>query len=107
MVWKRTASSPSSASPSFSCCQSCGWRNLLLALVNLPFARAGGVLAVFGTGGYPTLGSTIGFVTVFGITVRNSILIISHYEHLIEVEGLSWGLQQRSGELAIGWRPYS
>ncbi|MDE2361172.1 MAG: efflux RND transporter permease subunit [Hyphomicrobiales bacterium] len=69
-----------------------GWRNLLLILVNLPFALVGGVLAVFGTGGYLTLGSMIGFVTVFGITVRNSILIISHYEHLVEVEGLSWGL---------------
>jgi Cu/Ag efflux pump CusA len=69
-----------------------GWRNLLLILVNLLFALVGGVLAVFGTGGFLTLGSMIGFVTVFGITVRTSILIISHYEHLVEVEGLSWGL---------------
>ena len=69
-----------------------GWRNLLLILVNLPFALVGGILAVFGTGGFLTLGSMIGFVTVFGITVRNSILIISHYEHLVEAEGMSWGL---------------
>jgi Cu/Ag efflux pump CusA len=47
-----------------------GWRNLLLILVNLPFALVGEVLAVFGTGGFLTLGSMIGFVTVFGITVR-------------------------------------
>lgn len=69
------------------------WRNLLLILINLPFALAGGVLAVFGTGGFLTLGSMIGFVTVFGITVRNSILIISHYEHLVEAEGMPWGLE--------------
>jgi CzcA family heavy metal efflux pump len=69
-----------------------GWRNLVLVLINLPFALVGGVLAVFGTGGLLTLGSMIGFVTVFGITVRNSILIISHYEHLVEAEGMSWGL---------------
>ena len=68
------------------------WQNLLLILVNVPFALVGGVLAVFGTGGLLTLGSMIGFVTVFGITVRNSILIISHYEHLVEVEGMSWDL---------------
>ncbi len=68
------------------------WQNLLLILVNVPFALVGGVLAVFGTGGLLTLGSMIGFVTVFGITVRNSILIISHYEHLVAVEGMSWEL---------------
>jgi Cu/Ag efflux pump CusA len=31
-------------------------------------------------------------VTVFGITLRNSIMLISHYEHLVSVEGESWGL---------------
>jgi CzcA family heavy metal efflux pump len=67
------------------------WRNLLLVLANLPFALVGGVLAVFGTGGLLSLGSMVGFVTVFGITVRNSILIIAHYEHLVAVEGLPWG----------------
>ena len=70
-----------------------GWRNLLLVLVNLPFALLGGVLAVFSTGGFLTLGSMVGFVTVFGITLRNSILIISHYEHLVDAEGMSWGIE--------------
>ncbi|MDE2450379.1 MAG: efflux RND transporter permease subunit [Gammaproteobacteria bacterium] len=67
------------------------WRNLLLILANLPFALVGGVLAVFGTGGMLTLGALVGFVTVFGITVRNSILMIAHYEHLVAVEGMRWG----------------
>jgi len=68
------------------------WRNLLLVLANLPFALVGGVLAAFGTGGLLTLGSMVGFVTVFGITVRNSILIVDHYEHLVAIEGMTWGL---------------
>jgi Cu/Ag efflux pump CusA len=68
------------------------WRNLLLVLANLPFALVGGVLALFATGGLLTLGGMVGFVTLFGITLRNSILMIAHYEHLVEVEGRPWGL---------------
>jgi Cu/Ag efflux pump CusA len=67
------------------------WRNLLLVLVNLPFALVGGVLAVFAGGGMLSLGAMVGFVTLFGITLRNSIMLISHYEHLVEVEGMEWG----------------
>jgi CzcA family heavy metal efflux pump len=69
------------------------WRNLLLVLANLPFALVGGVLAVFATGGLLTLGGMVGFITLFGISLRNSILMIAHYEHLVEVEGRQWGLE--------------
>jgi Cu/Ag efflux pump CusA len=67
-------------------------RNLLLVLANLPFALVGGVLVVLISGGDLSLGSLVGFVTVFGITLRNSIMLISHYEHLVDVEGESWSL---------------
>lgn len=68
-------------------------RNVLLVLLNLPFALVGGVLVLFASGGWMTLGSMIGFVTLFGITLRNAIMLITHYEHLVEHEGMSWGLE--------------
>jgi Cu/Ag efflux pump CusA len=67
------------------------WRNLALVLVNLPFALVGGVLAVFAGGGTLSLGAMVGFVTLFGITLRNSIMLISYYKHLVEMEGREWG----------------
>ena len=76
------------------------WANLLLILANVPFALVGGVLAVYlttlgaapGEGGI-TIGSLVGFVTLFGITTRNSIMMISHFDHLVEKEGMTWGLE--------------
>jgi CzcA family heavy metal efflux pump len=66
--------------------------NLLLVLLNLPFALVGGVFAAGITHTDLSLGALVGFVTLFGITIRNSIMLISHYEHLVGEEGMNWGL---------------
>ncbi|MFC5579841.1 efflux RND transporter permease subunit [Rhodanobacter terrae] len=62
-------------------------RTVALVLVNLPFALVGGVAVALLMGGTLSLGGLVGFVTLFGISVRNSIMLVSHYRYLVEVEG--------------------
>src|SRR5215207_3065601 len=66
-------------------------RLALLLFLTLPMALVGGVLAVWLGGGILTLGSLIGFLTVFGIAARNGILMISHFQHLEHEEGETFG----------------
>jgi len=65
----------------------------VLTFLTLPMALVGGVLAVWIGGGIISLGSLVGFFTVFGIAARNGILLINHYQHLEEHEGMKFGPQ--------------
>jgi CzcA family heavy metal efflux pump len=62
-----------------------------LVFAALPFALVGGVIAVLLTGGVLSLGSIVGFVTVLGIAARNGIMLVSHYRHLEQAEGMPFG----------------
>jgi Cu/Ag efflux pump CusA len=65
-------------------------RHVLLVLVALPSTLLGGVAAVALTGGSLSLGAMVGFVALFGMAARNTILLISHYDHLVSVERHPW-----------------
>lgn len=69
------------------------FRLALLTVVNLPFAMIGGVFTVIVTGAPLSVGSVVGFVTLFGITVRNSIMLLSHCQYLVGTEGKVWNFQ--------------
>jgi HME family heavy-metal exporter len=95
-------------------------RLALLVMVNLPLSLVGGIVAIylsesralvdntaallgFGSGMYEapviSIASMVGFVTLFGIAVRNGILLVNHYTHLVEHEGRSPGVAVVQGSL--------
>jgi Cu/Ag efflux pump CusA len=85
-------------------------RVAILVMLNLPLALIGGIAAVYLTESPSIVGNTlallglssaryvapvisiasmVGFVTLFGIAVRNGILLVNHYDHLQREEGAS------------------
>jgi CzcA family heavy metal efflux pump len=68
-------------------------RLAMLSFLTLPSALVGGLLAAFAGGGIISLGSLVGFLTVFGIAARNGIMLINHYQHLERYEGEVFGLR--------------
>jgi Cu/Ag efflux pump CusA len=67
------------------------WRLALASSLTLPLALVGGLLAVFATGGTFSIGSLIGFLALFGIAVRNSIVLINRYQYLERFDGKTFG----------------
>lgn len=65
-------------------------RSVTLLLGNIPFALAGGIAAVWLTGITVSLGAMVGFVTVFGITLRNGLMLLAHYRTLVLDEKQPW-----------------
>jgi len=53
-------------------------------MVNLPLALIGGLVATLMLGGVLNVATMVGFIALFGIAVRNGILLVSHYNHLLD-----------------------
>ena len=64
------------------------WHLATATFLTMPVAGLGGVLAILLiSGGTISFGSIIGFILVFGITVRSVITLVSRYQHLEEHDG--------------------
>ncbi|HEX9617744.1 MAG TPA: efflux RND transporter permease subunit, partial [Anaerolineales bacterium] len=68
------------------------WRLAFVALLTLPIALAGGVLAaLLGSGSLSSIGLLAGFITILGIALRNQMMLIQHYQDLEVHEGETFG----------------
>jgi CzcA family heavy metal efflux pump len=67
------------------------FRLATLSFVTLPMALVGGAIAAWLAGGILSIGSLVGFYTVFGIAARNGILMINHFQHLEREEAEVFG----------------
>jgi CzcA family heavy metal efflux pump len=66
-------------------------RIAVLGFLTLPSALVGGLIGAYVTGDVISIGSLVGFLTVFGIAARNQIMLVSHYQHLERYEGETFG----------------
>jgi heavy metal efflux system protein len=64
-------------------------RDALLALAGIPFSIAGGILALLVTGLDFSISGAIGFVSLFGVSVMNGILIITYFNQVRASSGMN------------------
>lgn len=50
-------------------------------MINLPLALVGGIVSIALTGGVISVASLIGFITLFGVAVRNGLLLVDNYNN--------------------------
>jgi Cu/Ag efflux pump CusA len=67
------------------------WRLAALAFLSVPLALVGGELAALIDGGTVSLGALAGFLAVFGIAVRNGVVLITRYQALQRYGGETFG----------------
>src|SRR4029078_4944419 len=65
------------------------WIDTILVLISIPVACAGGVIALLVTGIHFSVSAAMGFISIFGISIQDAILVVTYFQRLRDVEGLS------------------
>lgn len=58
------------------------FRHTVLALAGIPFAVSGGILALHLTGLHFSISAAVGFISLFGVSVMDGILMLTYYNEL-------------------------
>ena len=61
----------------------------LLVLSGIPFAIAGGVLALYVAGLNFSVSAMVGFISLFGVSVMNGILLVTYYNQTLHNNGMN------------------
>ena len=77
-------------------------RDSLMALLGLPFAISGGVLALYVVGLNFSISAAIGFISLFGVSVMSGILIINGYYRVATSDTACIGLLPAAVSTGIG-----
>ena len=59
-------------------------RQSALVFANIPFAMVGGAIALWASGQYMSVPASVGFIALLGIAVLNGVVLVSHYNTLLE-----------------------
>jgi heavy metal efflux system protein len=75
------------------------WVDTVLVLISIPVACAGGVLALLFTGIHFSVSAAMGFISIFGISIQDAILVVTYFQRLRDVEGL--GIDEAARDAAV------
>ena len=72
------------------------WIDTFIAVISIPVSCTGGALALLLTGVHFSVSAAMGFISIFGIAIQDAILVVTYYQRLRVVDGLS--LEDAAGE---------
>lgn len=65
----------------------------LQVLASIPMAFVGAVIYIIASSQTPSVATLVGLISLGGIATRNAILLLDHYLHMMQHDGLPFGLE--------------